>query len=82
MKVYCDTSVLVAACVMGDPHHAQSIELLKQIRGGKLDAVITAHGTAEFYAALTRAPLTPPVHPSEAWRMLRKIFFHTFILLR
>jgi predicted nucleic acid-binding protein len=57
---------------MGHPHHAQSIELLKQIRAAKLDAVVTAHGTAEFYAVLTRAPLTPPVHPSEAWRMLEE----------
>jgi predicted nucleic acid-binding protein len=70
MKVYCDTSVLVAASVSAHPHHAQSLALLKQVRSGKLEAVISAHGTAEFYAVLTRAPLTPPVYPSEAWRLL------------
>jgi predicted nucleic acid-binding protein len=70
MKVYCDTTVLVAASVSSHPHHAQSLALLKHIRGGKLDAVISAHGIAEFYAVLTRAPLTPPVYPSEAWRLL------------
>lgn len=70
MKVYCDTSVLVAASVLSHPHHTQSAALLKQIRSGKLEAVISAHGTAEFYAVLTRAPLTPPVYPSEAWRLL------------
>ncbi len=43
---------------------------MKQIRGGKLEAVVSAHGTAEFYAVLTRAPLSPPVYPSEAWRLL------------
>jgi predicted nucleic acid-binding protein len=70
MKIYCDTSVLVAASVSAHPHHAQSLALFKQVRDGKLDAVIGAHGTAEFYAVLTRAPLTPPVYPSEAWRLL------------
>jgi predicted nucleic acid-binding protein len=70
MKVYCDTSVLVAASVSAHPHHAQSLALLRQVRGGKLKAVISAHGIAEFYAVLTRAPLIPPVYPSEAWRLL------------
>ena len=70
MKVYCDTSVLVAASISTHPHHAQSIALLLQVRAGKLEAVISAHGTAEFYAVLTRAPLSPPVYPTEAWRLL------------
>jgi predicted nucleic acid-binding protein len=70
MKVYCDTSVLVAASVSAHPHHAQSIALLRQASAGKLEGVISAHGTAEFYAVLTRAPLIPPVYPSEAWRLL------------
>ncbi len=70
MKVYCDTSVLVAASVSAHPHHAQSLALLKQVRAAKLEGVISAHGTAEFYAVLTRAPLIPPVYPSEAWRLL------------
>jgi predicted nucleic acid-binding protein len=70
MKIYCDTSVLVASSVFIHPHYAQSLGLLKQVRAGKLEAVISAHGIAEFYAVLTRAPLTPPVYPSEAWRLL------------
>jgi predicted nucleic acid-binding protein len=70
MKVYCDTSVLVAASIASHAHHPQAAGLLKQVRGRKLDAVTSAHGLAEFYAVLTRAPLTPPVYPSEAWRLL------------
>ena len=83
MKVYCDTSVLVAAAVSSHPHHAQSMALLRQIRGRKVEAVISAHGTAEFCAALTRAPLTPPVYPSEAWRLLAENilpYFHVAAL--
>ena len=70
MKVYCDTSVLVAASIASHVHHPQAAALLKQVRARKLDAVTSAHGLAEFYAVLTRAPLTPPVYPSEAWRLL------------
>src|ERR1700674_1719199 len=70
MKIYCDTSVLVAASISTHPHYAQSMGLLLQVRAGKLEAVISAHGTAEFYAVLTRAPLSPPIYPSEAWRLL------------
>jgi predicted nucleic acid-binding protein len=72
MKIYCDTSVLVAASISDHPHHVQAVALLKRVRAGKLDGVISAHGTAEFYAVLTRAPISPPVYPSEAWRLLRQ----------
>jgi predicted nucleic acid-binding protein len=70
MKVYCDTSVLVSASISAHPHHAQAVALLKQVRSGKLQGFISAHGTAEFYAVVTRVPLTPPIYPSEAWRLL------------
>lgn len=70
MKIYCDTSMLVAASIASHPHHAPSVELLKLIRGKRHEGVISAHGTAEFYAVLTRAPLSPPIYPSEAWRLL------------
>jgi predicted nucleic acid-binding protein len=78
MKVYCDTSVLVAASISSHPHYAQSLLLLKRVRSGKLEAVISAHGIAEFYAVLTRAPLTPTVHPSEAWRLLTQNILPNF----
>jgi len=31
---------------------------------------ISAHGLAEVYAVLTRAPFVPPIYPSEAWQIL------------
>lgn len=70
MKVYCDSSVLIASAVSAHPHHIQAHSLLQQIQAGKLQAVVSAHGIAEFYAVLTRAPLSPAVYPSEAWRLL------------
>jgi len=46
--------------------------LLKQVRAHKLEGMISAHGMAEFYAVITRAPITPPVFASEAWRLLER----------
>jgi len=83
MKVYCDTSVLIAGSVLSHPHYPQALALLTQVRARKLEGVISAHGTAEFYAVLTRAPLIPPVYPSEAWRLLAENllpYFHVAVL--
>jgi hypothetical protein len=35
-----------------------------------MEAHISSHGLAEFYAVLTRTPFTPPIYPSEAWQLL------------
>jgi predicted nucleic acid-binding protein len=78
MKVYCDTSVLVAASISNHPHRLQSLALLERARGGEVEGVISAHGIAEFYAVLTRAPLNPPVYPSEVWQILSRNILPSF----
>ena len=70
MKVYLDSNVLVAACVGDHPHFAQAAGLMAAIREGHHAAWIGTHGLAETYSVLTRLPLSPPIFPSEAWRML------------
>lgn len=70
MTVYFDTSVLIAALLGNHPHNAVAQAALKQVRDRKAQGWISAHGTAEFYAVLTRLPLTPPIYPSEAWTLL------------
>lgn len=70
MKVFFDTSVLVAALIEDHPHNSQAAALLLEAKNRTVQAVISAHGLAETYAVLTRAPLKPRVHPAEAWQML------------
>ncbi len=70
MKVYIDTNVLVAASVQAHPHHAQSFDLVNNVKDGRLRGCISTHGLAEFYSVLTRAPFSPRVHPAEAGRFL------------
>ena len=70
MKAYFDTAVLVAASVADHPHHGQALALLSAARTKRVEAYISGHGLAEFYAVLTRTPFTPPIYPSEAWQLL------------
>lgn len=51
MKVFLDTSVLVAGFYADHPQHAASFELL--VRCQKRDAACGAHSLAEVYATLT-----------------------------
>ena len=78
MKVYFDTAVLVAASIVDHPHYVQAITALRSVRARKMEAYISCHGLAEVYAVLTRAPFTPPIHPSEAWQLLAENFLPYF----
>lgn len=70
MKVYFDASVLVAASVADHPSYLQASECLDSVRAKKIEACISAHGLAEFYAVTTRTPFAPPVYPHQAWQLL------------
>jgi predicted nucleic acid-binding protein len=63
MRVFCDTSVLVAALVPSHEHHEPAFSLLERIRSGRLQGFIAAHSLAEMYSVLTRMPLSPPLLP-------------------
>lgn len=68
-KAYFDTTVLVAACVQGHPQHSRAAAVLT-VAGKQAAGYLSAHGLAELYSVLTRAPFTPPVYPAEAWQMI------------
>lgn len=70
MRSYIDTNVLVAACVEDHPHYPPAFDLVKRVKNGEMEACIAAHGLAELYSVLTRAPFRPRVHPAEAGRLL------------
>lgn len=77
MKIYFDTNVLVAGALENHPHHVAAAAALRKVHSREIEGWISAHSVAEFYAVMTRAPLTPPVYPNEAWQILeRNIFPH------
>jgi predicted nucleic acid-binding protein len=70
MKVFFDTSVLVAACVESHPHYGQARPALLRVTNRKDQGFMSVHSIAETYAALTRVPVQPRIHPAEAARIV------------
>ena len=70
MKIYFDTSVLIAAVLKNHPHHEPAYTALQRAHKREIQGCISGHSLAEFYAVLTRVPLTPPVYPYEALQIL------------
>jgi predicted nucleic acid-binding protein len=59
MKVFLDTSVLVAAVVQKHESHARAFAVLDRVQNKKDEGFISAHSVAETYAVLTKLP--PPL---------------------
>ena len=72
MRVFFDTSVLVAASVKNHPHHVPAFEALRRAASGIDEAFIGVHSIPETFATLTRLPVQPRIHPSEATRIVRE----------
>lgn len=66
MTVFCDTSVLVAACIRKHPHYERAHPLLESIASGKEVGFVSVHSLAETFSALTSVPVIPRILPSEA----------------
>jgi predicted nucleic acid-binding protein len=70
VRVFFDTNVLVAASERSHPHYAQAWPALRRVTAGKDKGFMSAHSIAEVYAALTRLPVEPRIHPVEAVRII------------
>ncbi len=58
MKVFLDTSVLIAAVVSKHESHTRAFPLLDRVQNGKDEGFVAAHSLSEMYAILTKLP--PP----------------------
>lgn len=56
MKIFLDTSVLVAAVIQQHESHARSFRILERVQNKKDEGFVSGHSLAEMYAVLTRAP--------------------------
>jgi predicted nucleic acid-binding protein len=81
VNVYFDTPLLVAAYIAHHPHHRQSLQALDQISSGSIRGVISAHGLAESFSVLTRAPFIPRIRPHDAWLYLANDVLSVFELV-
>lgn len=72
MNIFFDTSVLVAASLQHHTLHAQASSAVRQVIRKRNNGCISAHGLAETYSVLTRIPVTPRIHPSEALQIIQR----------
>jgi predicted nucleic acid-binding protein len=70
MKVFLDSSVLVAGSVRSHPHCVQALAVLERVGARKDQGFISNHSIAEVFAGLTRLPVIPRIHPTEAARII------------
>jgi len=66
MKVFLDTSVLVAAVIAQHGDHPRAFAALERVQNGKDEGVVSAHSLAETYATLTRLPAPFRHSPEQA----------------
>ena len=66
MRVFLDTSVLVAAVVTKHEHHARAFEILDRVQSGKDEGHVSGHSLTETYATLTKLPLPFRHTPEQA----------------
>jgi len=78
MVLFFDTTVLVASSSQAHPHFAQAAGAMARVVAGKDKGFISQHSLAETYAALTRLPVLPRIHPLEAARMIRENILQHF----
>jgi len=72
MRVFFDTSVLIAAFIESHPAHQASLNRLTAVRNGNDAFIVGGHTLAELYAVLTRLPVAPRIGPELACRLIEE----------
>jgi predicted nucleic acid-binding protein len=70
VDIFFDTTVLVAASEQSHPHYTQAWPALLRVASGLDKGIMGLHSIAELFAALTRLPVQPRIHPVEAARII------------
>ncbi|MFM7143382.1 MAG: PIN domain-containing protein [Alphaproteobacteria bacterium] len=70
MRVFFDTSVLVASMVERHPRHAVAMPKVRRVIEGHDIGIVAAHALAETYAVVTSLPLSPRIGPEAAHRLV------------
>src|SRR5204862_5297747 len=81
MKVFCDTNVLVAACLRSHPHHNTARPILERVKAGQDEGFVAAHSLAEVYAVLTCLPGGNQVAPTVTWQLISENILKDFTIV-
>lgn len=81
MKIFFDTSVLVAAFVNAHPKHANCLPWLQKVKKKEIEGVISVHSLIETYSILTKLPLSPRINPALALNLIKENILKDFELV-
>ncbi len=70
MRVFCDTSVMVASALRAHPHHPSASATFHRIRRGDDTGFASAHALAETFSVLSRMPTKPKLEPEDVLDIL------------
>jgi predicted nucleic acid-binding protein len=70
VDIFFHTTVLVAASEQSHPRYTQARSALLRVAAGQDKGFMGQHSIAEVFAALTRLPVQPRIHPLEAARIV------------
>jgi predicted nucleic acid-binding protein len=66
MKIFFDTSVLIASVVQEHESHERAFLVLDRVQSGRDEGVISGHSLAEMYGVLTKLPAPMRHSPEQA----------------
>ena len=74
MRVFLDTSVLVASVLESHPAHERAFAAVERVSLGLDEGIIGQHSLAEVFAVLTALPRPLRLSPAEAQRCIEENF--------
>lgn len=81
MRVFCDTSALVAVALKTHSHHASAKAALDRVRRGDDTGFASAHTLAETFSVLSRMPTKPRLKPEDVLDLLERDIIPHFVFV-
>ena len=72
MKIYFDSSVLVNGLLQSQSDHLRAAQSLDRVARGEIRGVVSAHGLAETWSALTGTPMQPRPGSAQVRDLIRE----------
>jgi len=72
VRVFYDTSVLVAALIEAHPRHSEAGSWLRRAKSGEVEFLTASHCLAELFSILSAYPTKPRISPADAWRLVQE----------
>lgn len=82
MKVFFDTSVIIAAFINAHPGHEKSLHWLQRVKRKEIEGIISVHSLIESYSILTTLPLSPKIYPSLAVNLIKENILKNFVVFK